>query len=85
MAWKMESRGKESRTLTFVSVAYWMVTFKYVVGGVAYAGHGLTVNIPHMSANEYSLAIGAILLIWLGREWTEKVSAPKAPAPVATP
>lgn len=65
----MDSRGQQSRTLAFVTVSWFIVTVKFLVAGIALGPLGTA---PPMTAGEYGLAAGAILAIWLGREWTEK-------------
>lgn len=59
-----DSRGRESHTLMFVAVSWLAVTMRYVASGF--------VDIPATTATEYGGAVGMILAIWLGREWTEK-------------
>jgi hypothetical protein len=67
-----DSRGRESKTLTMVTVSWFTLLVKF-------AGAGLTLPVvgefPVMSANEFGLATAAILAIWLGREWKEKAKA----------
>lgn len=64
-----DTRGKESKTLTFVTAAYVPVWVKYTTAGLTLPGLG---KVPPMTATEFATAIGLILAIWLGREWTEK-------------
>lgn len=63
-----DCRGKESTTLTLVTVAFIALVIKFVFAGITVA----SVSMPPMSAGEFGLAAGTILAIWLGREWTEK-------------
>ena len=65
----LKSRGRESTTLTFVTLAFVAVTAMFLwKGGAA-------------DMLNYGTAVLAILAPWLQREWTEKVSIPKLKAP----
>lgn len=64
-----DSRGQESKTLTFVALSWAVVLGKYLVAGVSLGPLGVQ---PPMTALEFGGAVGMILGIWLGREWTEK-------------
>ena len=68
-------RGRESKTYKFVFIAYWVVTIKFALAGLSHTDGQWSFVFSFTGATEYGMAIGAILLIWLGREWTEKVSA----------
>jgi len=61
----MKVRGRESVTLTFVAASWLAMTVVFVWKGTA------------ADILNYGTAVGAVLLIWLGREYTEKVSVPK--------
>jgi len=61
-----DSRGRESTTLSFVSASWFAVTVMFIWKGSA------------ADIMQYGTAVGAILLIWLGREWTEKAARPEA-------
>lgn len=63
-----DSRGRESHTLLFVSLAALVLIYKFGVAGTQIFG----VAWPAMSAGEFGLAFAAVLAVWLGREWTEK-------------
>lgn len=65
----MDSRGKQSRTLFFVSVSWAAVLIKFTLAGVKLGPLG---TMPLMGAGEFGAAVMAILAIWLGREFTEK-------------
>lgn len=65
----LDSRGKESTTLTFVSVSWMVLLAKYLSAGVNMGPLGIQ---PPMTATEFGSAVAMILAIWLGREWTEK-------------
>lgn len=67
-----DSRGKESKTRTLVTISWAVVTVKFAVAGLTLPFVG---RAPDMEAGAYGLAVAGILAIWLGREWTEKVKA----------
>lgn len=69
-----DSRGRKSKTLIFVSIAFAVTTAKFAVGGVETE----FVSFQEFGGGEYAAAIGAILGIWLGREYTEKVGRENA-------
>lgn len=64
----VDTRGKQSRTLAFVSVSWAALTIKFIAAGVTVGD----VSIAQMTATEYGLAVAAVLAIWLGREITDK-------------
>lgn len=63
-----DSRGRESHTLLFVALAAVILVYKFAVAGLTILG----MTFPAMSAGEFGLAFGAVMAVWLGREWTEK-------------
>lgn len=67
-----DSRGAKSSTLAFVSVSWGAVTAKFLSASVTLPYVGV---MPPMTAGEFGAAVALILGIWLGREYTEKVSA----------
>ncbi len=68
----VDTRGKRSRTLAFVSVSWFALTAKFVIAGITFG----EIAVAPMTATEYGLAVAAVLAIWLGREVTDKGSAP---------
>lgn len=58
-----DSRGRESTTLSFVLLSWLAGTGAFIYSLVTDHPYGLT---------DYGLFVGAVLAIWLGREWTEK-------------
>jgi hypothetical protein len=67
-----DSRGRESKTLTMVTVSWLALLIKFSLAGLDVPFVGA---FPVMSANEFGLATAAVLAIWLGREWKEKGKA----------
>jgi hypothetical protein len=60
-----DSRGRESRTLVFVWIAFAVLVIKFAVSGITVYG----LKLPAMGALEFGGAFAAILGAWLGREW----------------
>jgi len=67
-----DSRGVRSKTLNFVAVSWAAVTIKFITAEINLPYIGA---MPPMTAGEFGAAVALILGIWLGREYTEKVSA----------
>jgi hypothetical protein len=65
-----DSRGRESHTLLFVALAVLVLIYKFFVAGLTL----FELTFPPMTAGEFGLAFGAIMAVWLGREWTDKVA-----------
>lgn len=70
MTWmRIDSSGRESRTLFFVSASWLVVWIKFLVAGLKLPIVGV---VPHMTATEFGMSVAAILAIWIGREWVKK-------------
>ena len=63
-----EAKDRESKTLRFVTISWLIVTARYAFGGLDLG----FIQIEHTTANDYGIAVGVILAIWLGREWVKK-------------
>lgn len=66
---RLDSSGKESRTLFFVAASWLVVWLKFLLAGVTLPIIG---QVPPMSATEFGSAVAFILAVWLGREWVKK-------------
>jgi hypothetical protein len=66
-----DSRGRESHTLLFVTLAALVLIYKFAVAGLTLFG----ITFPAMTATEFGIAFGAVLAVWLARDWTEKTSS----------
>lgn len=64
-----DSRRNESKTLMFVATSWALASAKFLIAGMTLGPLGQQ---PPMDVNSYGMATASILLIWLGREWTEK-------------
>jgi hypothetical protein len=70
MSWmRLDSSGKESRTLFFVAASWLVVWIKFIVAGLTLPVIG---TVPPMTAAEFGSAVAFILAIWLGREFIKK-------------
>ena len=67
-----DARGKQSRTLVFVSVAFAAVTLKFLVGGMELPGLGPQ---PEVDVSAYGSAALMIIGTWVAREWKDKSNA----------
>lgn len=64
-----DTRGRESITLTFCTLAAITLIAKFATAGLTLPLIGL---VPLMGAGEFGLAFAAVLAPWLHREWVEK-------------
>ncbi len=64
-----DTRGRESITLTFCTIAAVILMGKFAVAGLTLPIIGL---IPQMGAGEFGLSFAAVLAPWLHREWIQK-------------
>jgi len=65
-----DSRGKQSRTLLFVGMAWVILLIKFLISGMTLPIVG---TMTEMTAIEFGSAFALIMAPWLGREYTEKV------------
>lgn len=63
-----DTRGKQSKTLPLVYIAFTVATFRFLLAGVS----GPWGTLPDFSGVDYAAAIVAILGIWTARESKEK-------------
>lgn len=69
-----DSSQRESRTLLFVSVAFLVITVKFLLAGVDLSSYGLG-KPSDISLGEYAGSFAAVLAVWLGREWVKRPQA----------
>ena len=70
----MLAKLRESITLRLILIPFVLLNVKFLVAGLSIEGY----TFPAMTAGEFGIAITAVMTIWLGREWTEKVSKRKS-------
>ena len=70
-----DSRGRESTTLTFVTITWAIGTVKFAIGGFTLGMFGAS---PSVDIAAYGAFFLAILAPWLQREWTEKTKVQNA-------
>lgn len=66
---RIDSSGKESRTLFFVTVSWVAILIKFILAGMTLPVFGV---VPLMTATEFGSSVAFVLAIWLGREWIKK-------------
>ena len=59
----IDSKGRESRTLKFVSIAFSLISAAFALSWID--GDGIPLG-------EYGAAVGMILAPWVGREWVKR-------------
>lgn len=64
-----DARGRESRTLWFVTVTWLMMTIRFVAGGVQMDFGVLSWHVAPSLVLDYGGAVAAVLAVWIGREW----------------
>ncbi len=64
-----DTRGRESRTLFFVSVSWLMMTVRFIAGGLSFAYGPIKWEIAPALVTDYGVAVSAVVAIWVGREW----------------
>lgn len=64
-----DGRGHPSWTATIVVPSAFAVTQKFLLAGVTIPVVG---TFPPMTGGEYAAAIGALLAMWVGREYVDK-------------
>lgn len=70
MSWmRIDTSGRESRTLFFVALSWLAVWIKYLAAGLTLPIVG---TVPPMTATEFGMAVAAILAVWLSREYIKK-------------
>ena len=66
---RIDSSGRESRTLFFVAASWLVVWVKFLAAGLTLPVVG---TVPPMTATEFGTSVAFILAIWLGREYIKK-------------
>jgi hypothetical protein len=79
-----DSRGRESRTLLFVAVAFTLISLRFMLGGLDLTWGAVHYVLAGSALLDYGAAVTAVLAIWLGREWIFKGES-KPPLTKGTP
>lgn len=74
--WPRDTRGRESRTLWFVAVAFTLVSIRFVLGGLDLTWGAMRYTLASSGLLDYGASVTAILMIWLGREWIVRQEPP---------
>lgn len=65
----LDTGGRESRTLFFVTTTWLVMTFRFIAGGIAFESGPVRWEIAPALVTDYGVAVAAVLAIWVGREW----------------
>ena len=68
----LDSRGRESRTLWFVTVSWLVMTLRFIAGGIEFSVGPVHWAIAPSLVLDYGGAVAAIVAVWVGREWVSK-------------
>lgn len=63
-----DSRGKESKTLFFVFITWFVLVVKFIASGMTIGG----ITVAPMDVMDFGVAVTGVLMIWVGREHVEK-------------
>ena len=72
-----DSKGRESRTLTFVSIAFFLLSIRFFFSGMQLDFGWWHWEFSTAGLVDYGAAIAAVLSIWLGREWIQERASRK--------
>ncbi len=67
-----DARGRESRTLWFVTVTWLIMTARFIAGGIEFTVGPVHWSIAPSLVLDYGGAVAAIIAVWVGREWVSR-------------
>lgn len=67
-----DAKGRESRTLFFVSTAFAFLSIRFALGGLGASLGDFRIEIAPTPMLDYGAAVATILAVWLGRAWINK-------------
>lgn len=68
-----DSKGRESRTLAFVTVTWFIMTARFIAGGIEFTVGPVHWSVAPSLVLDYGGAVAAILAVWVGRDWVKRV------------
>lgn len=76
-----DSKGRESRTLAFVTATWLIMTLRFVAGGIEFTLGPVHWTVVPSMVLDYGGAVAAILAVWVGRAWVSDraIRAERAP------
>ena len=77
-----DARGRESRTLWFVTVTWLIMSARFIAGGIEFAVGPFHWTVQQSMVLDYGGAVAAILAVWVGREWARKKEQPTDVKPI---
>ncbi len=66
-----DAKGRESRTLFFVSAAFTFMSVRFALGGLGASLGYFKFEIGPTPMLDYGAAVAAVLAVWLGREFVQ--------------
>lgn len=69
-----DAKGRESRTLWFVTVTWLIMTARFLAGGIDFTIGPVHWGIAPSLVLDYGGAVAAIIAVWVGREWVSRRS-----------
>lgn len=69
-----DSKGRESRTLWFVTITWLIMTVRFVAGGLEFTVGPVHWAVAPALVLDYGGAVAAIITVWVGREWVSRNS-----------
>lgn len=67
-----DARGRESRTLWFVTVSWLVMTVRFIAGGMEFTIGPVHWAIAPSLVLDYGGAVAAVIAVWVGREWVTR-------------
>ena len=67
-----DAKGRESRTLWFVTVTWLIMTARFIAGGIQVELGPLSWTVEPSLVLDYGGAVAAVLAVWIGREWVTR-------------
>lgn len=67
-----DSKGRESRTLWFVTVTWVVMTARFMAGGIEVVVGPVHWSVAPSLVLDYGGAVAAVIAVWVGREWVTR-------------
>lgn len=67
-----DAKGRESRTLFFVTVTWLIMTARFIAGGLEFTLGPIHWQIASSLVLDYGGAVAAVIASWVGREWVTR-------------
>jgi hypothetical protein len=70
----LDSKGRESRTLFFVGLTWFLMAGRFLLGGLEVSYYFVKFSVQSTSLTDFGVAVAALLAVWVGREWSNRQS-----------